>query len=307
MICNNSPHIYQYNIIIAYRPSHQLYGMKRKQLYCVALLLLSLPHGNDALSVVTRRQMAVKSSVPFFALLLEGGQVDSASAAVPTQSEEGFRYASDWTGTSLTWMDIETASQSAWTMGRWPDPTLRRVARPVEPQWFGTRALQQVATLLEQTAVENEAVGLAAQQCGVDARMVFLDTSSTSRRKSKGSTSLIMVNPNIVERSSETDMRVWNEFCLVLPPAFRATVLRDAWIVVEFQDVATGAMRSMKLQGETARAAQHELDHDRGILTLDHIGFEEMETDVMRSIEREGHEERQQLAFSRAVIESVGA
>jgi peptide deformylase len=57
-------------------------------------------------------------------------------------------------------------------------------------------------------------------------------------------------------------LRVWQEHCLVLPPTFTATVLRDAWIVVEYQDLQ-GNLHSTRLPGESARVAQHELDHDR--------------------------------------------
>ena len=45
-----------------------------------------------------------------------------------------------------------------------------------------------------------------------------------------------MVNPTIVARSSELEMQVWEEYCLVLPSTFRATVLRDAWIEIEYYD-----------------------------------------------------------------------
>jgi hypothetical protein len=43
-------------------------------------------------------------------------------------------------------------------------------------------------------------------------------------------------------------------------------------------------------------------DHDRGVLTLDHISLEEMESDSMRHIENEGHESRMLLAYSRDVL-----
>jgi hypothetical protein len=43
------------------------------------------------------------------------------------------------------------------------------------------------------------------------------------------------------------------------------------------------------------------IDHDRGILVLDHIDLEEMEGDIMREIEMEGHESRMLLAYSRQV------
>ena len=95
-------------------------------------------------------------------------------------------------------------------------------------------------------------------------------------------------------------MRVWNEFCLVLPPTFRATVLRDAWVDVQYRDLG-GLLHQTRLYEEEARAVQHEMDHDRGILILDHVGLDEMENDVMRSLEAEGHEQRMIKAYSRAV------
>jgi hypothetical protein len=47
------------------------------------------------------------------------------------------------------------------------------------------------------------------------------------------------------------------------------------------------------------------LDHDRGILTLDHIGFEEMENSSMREIESSGHAARLQLAYAREIMEPI--
>jgi peptide deformylase len=252
-----------------------------KSLFAVLLILQSSQY--EALTTVARRDI-VKTwlSLPFF----------SAYAACAQDDLRDFPYSSDWTGTRLDLMSLETAAkQSSWDMGRWPDPILRRSAKPVEEKWYETESLQRVAQLLTKAATDNKAVGLAAQQCGVDARMVYLE----SPRKN-----FVMINPSIVQRSPEADMKVWSEFCLVLPPKFRATVLRDAWIDVEYHDVY-GTLHSTRLKGETARAAQHELDHDRGILTLDHIDLQEMENDVMRSIERQGHDGRQDLAFTRAV------
>jgi peptide deformylase len=237
--------------------------------------------------------------------------------------QQGFPYSSDWTGTRLSRMDLEQSAlipprtptgsltPKSWDMGRWPDPILRHSALPVDERWYGTECLQHAAHRLIITARDYGAVGLAAQQCGVDARMVYLERTRPSRRSSEmtsittetataTNSFFVMINPAIVQRSPESEMKVWTETCLVLPPPFRATVLRDAWIDVEYYDV-NGVWHSERLRGELARAAQHELDHDRGILTLDHIDPDEMENDVMRSIERPGHDVRQQLAFARAV------
>ena len=113
---------------------------------------------------------------------------------------------------------------------------------------------------------------------------------------------LVMINPQIIQRSPEVEARVWNERCLVLPPTFNATVVRDAVIDVQYRTV-NGQVRVVQLHDELARALQHELDHDRGILVTDHLGLPELENDVMRQLEAPGHDERMQLAFDRYVYE----
>lgn len=95
-------------------------------------------------------------------------------------------------------------------------------------------------------------------------------------------------------------MKVWKERCLVLPPSFTATVLRDAFVKVQYENLQ-GETKYRTLRGELARAFQHELDHDRGILILDHVSLDELEMEsvVMRRIEENGHDERQYLAYQR--------
>jgi len=219
-----------------------------------------------------------------------------------------FQYSEEWIGTSLPMVSLQQATVSssstminAWPMGRWPDPILRRIADPVEEKWFGTDELQCACDSLRHTAVANGAVGLAAQQCGVNARIVYIELERNTKlsKQQQQQQYLTMINPLIVDRSPETDMRVWREECLVLPPTFRATVLRDAWVDVLYQDAESAEQTLTRLQGETARALQHELDHDRGILVTDHVSLEELESDVMRWVERPGHDERMARAYTR--------
>jgi peptide deformylase len=221
-----------------------------------------------------------------------------------TSSSSSFFYSEKWTGTSLPWLSVEESVALAendgtdrWTMGRWPDPILRMSADPVPAHLFGTDTLKKACDLLRNTAVAAKAVGLAAEQCGVNARIVYLELPRGA---------LTMVNPRVVNRSPETDMRVWRECCLVLPPTFVATVLRDNWIDIEYQCIEKGQWHAKRLAGETARAAQHELDHDRGILVTDHVSLDEMENDVMRSIEQSGHDQRMLLAYNRYTSEPYG-
>ena len=201
---------------------------------------------------------------------------------------------------------------------------------PVPLSWLGTEELQQACKLLKNTAVVNCAVGLAAQQCGVNARIIYLQSSQKKDMRFKrqqrlgvveGDGGMILINPRIVGRSPELDVRIWREECLVLPPTFRATVLRDDWIDVEFltpaipplsvqqgqqQETTKIALcHRCRLTGEMARSFQHEYDHDRGILITDHVSLEELENDVMRSIEQNGHETRMQLAYTRHLDNSL--
>ena len=172
-------------------------------------------------------------------------------------------------------------------------------------------SIRDIANKLRRTARENGAVGLAAQQCGIDVSMIFLDESKyiNSQQQQqihldKGG--LFLVNPRIIARSPEMEMKVWKEQCLVLPPSFIATVLRDAHVQVQYEDLNDGETKNISLKGEMARALQHELDHDRGILIVDHVGLEELEAEsqIMRRIEEDGHDQRQLLAYNRFIDES---
>ncbi len=259
---------------------------------------------SDAIVVCRRAFLASTLSVAL-PLIPSPSLVLAPEVAAPFQlahsnnNSPDFVYSDSWTGTHLPRISLTDATSTkttVWPMGRWPDPVLRQPAEPVSSELFGLAELQQACLLLQNTARHHRAVGLAAQQCGVNARIVYLERPFGS---------LTMVNPRIVQRSPETETRVWTEHCLVLPPTFAATVLRDAWIVVEYQEASTGVWKSVTLRGELARAAQHELDHDRGILVTDHVELSELENDVMRSIETPGHAYRMEMAYSRAVENSV--
>ena len=290
--------------------------------------------------------MAMVSSLPevSFAQERQSQQEDTMKIQHP------FRYSDSWTGTNLPVLSLEEAILSArpitaeagdgnfdrdsghpnvkesgetryinsssnnliWSMGRWPDPVLRRPAEVVDGDvWFGTDTLANACQILKTTADHHGAVGLAAQQCGINARIVYVnllpEASSTTKRGHKAaalnwpkSTSLLMVNPRIVQRSAEAEMLCWEEQCLVLPPSFDVTLLRDKWVDLQYW-TPTGNLKETRLHGELARCVQHELDHDRGILTLDHISLDEMESLTVRLIEKPEHESRMNAAYARAV------
>ena len=261
---------------------------------------------------------------------------------------ENFPFRNDWTGSNLKLLSISDAasvatSSSAFEMGKWPDPILRRQASPIPSMMLGTDQLKVVGTALRKTALAEGAVGLAAQQCGVDGRILWIDTTSEvenlpmsrNKRRMRGEVrgdksiaragegaiaskqrgqstnreeeGLFLVNPRITWRSSEMEMLPWTETCLVLPPRFSATVLRDASISLEYETL-DGETKSISLDGELARCVQHEMDHDRGILIVDHIDLGEMEggeRGTMAMLERENHPFLMATAYERYISEST--
>ena len=257
-----------------------------------------------------------------------------ASASAPIESLDGtsqryqnFVYNNEWTGTALPLLSPTQASsfsQGCYDMGRWPDPILRRPASriPISLLLDGNSQninMHSIANRLRKTARENKAVGLAAEQCGIDVSMIFLDDekylASERRREQRRQVDnnawndkggLFLVNPRIIARSSELEMQVWDEKCLVLPPSFTATVLRDSEIQVQYETLE-GQTKLKLLKGEMARALQHELDHDRGILILDHVSLEELkaESQTMMDMEEYDHNQRQLLAYDRFIDEST--
>jgi len=79
-------------------------------------------------------------------------------------------------------------SQPVLSMGRWPDPILRQASSTIASSVFQNKnkleQLQMVAKALRNTARNEGAVGLAAQQCGVDTSLLFIDGVKISISKS---------------------------------------------------------------------------------------------------------------------------
>jgi peptide deformylase len=137
---------------------------------------------------------------------------------------------------------------------QYPDPALRLRAHEVEAFDDDLQRLVQRMTGLMQDA---HGVGLAATQVGVLERLFVFQPGQSEPRA--------IVNPEIVERSPETDTD--NEGCLslqgVMLPVERSTAVTLAGF-----DPAGTALR-LELTDHAARVAQHELDHLDGVLIVD--------------------------------------
>lgn len=143
-----------------------------------------------------------------------------------------------------------------------PHPALRAKARPVGPEdWAQAAAL---APRMLEAMYHAPGIGLAAPQVGVGLRLAVVDLMAQDKRDP-----IVLVNPDVIERSAETATR--EEGCLSLPGQY-ADVTRPAVVKVRFQDLS-GARRELVADGLLAACLQHEIDHLDGVLFVDHISI----------------------------------
>ena len=158
------------------------------------------------------------------------------------------------TGESL---DAEQQARRRFALAQirqYPDPSLRMRANEVTD--FDA-SLANLAEKMKSLMVDAHGVGLAATQVGVLRRMFVFSPGEDEV--------LTIVNPEIVERSSEVESD--EEGCLsmqgVLVPVERSVTVTLVGKDVEGTDVR------LELDDLAARVVQHELDHLDGVLILD--------------------------------------
>jgi peptide deformylase len=138
---------------------------------------------------------------------------------------------------------------------QYPDAALKMQARPVEQFDDELRSLVERMKLLMKDA---SGIGLAATQVGVLQRLFVFQPNEDDDP-------VAIVNPEIVERSEETD--VDDEGCLsiqgILVPVERAVTVTLVGRDEQGDDVR------YELEDVYARAAQHESDHLDGVLMID--------------------------------------
>ena len=242
--------------------------------------------GADQSQVMRRRELLMRTLSSTIAVPALASAAETTEWEDPRWESLGLR------GTSIPLRSIEAAAETntLGQMGLYPDPLLRRVGAPVTS--FGP-AVGKVADLLLAGMKSN---AITALQYGVDARMIALKGPASPR-----ATPIVFVNPTILARSAEEKMVVWREICLVLPPNLELELLRDEVVEVAAQDV-NGVPFRQTLQGEPARAFQHELDHLDGILIVDHAGLDELPAGIAK-LEAPYHAARQRRAFARRVYQ----
>jgi peptide deformylase len=140
---------------------------------------------------------------------------------------------------------------------QYPDPALRNAATAVAEV---DDEVQRLAERMLDVMERAHGVGLAAPQLGILRRILVYRASDEDEPK-------VLINPELVERSDETE--VGTEGCLsLLGGELQVPVARHLRVRVSGRD-ASGDAVDMDVEGFEARVIQHEIDHLDGILIFD--------------------------------------
>ena len=141
-----------------------------------------------------------------------------------------------------------------------PDRRLKVKSKPVDVVDASVRKL--LDDMLE-TMYLAPGIGLSAVQVGVTKCLITVDVS----RDEEDDAPLFLINPKIVEYSDRIE--TYNEGCLSLPDQF-ADLPRPEAITLDYLDY-DGAPQQLRADGLLSRCIQHEIDHLKGRLFVDHL------------------------------------
>ena len=139
-----------------------------------------------------------------------------------------------------------------------PDPLLRTVAKPV--QKVDDKIQRLIDNMLE-TMYEAQGIGLAATQVNVHRQVIVIDLSEQK------DSPLVLINPSFEVLDDE--LFDYQEGCLSVPGFFEE-VSRPAHIKLKALG-RDGKLFELVPDGLLAVCIQHEIDHLKGKLFVDHL------------------------------------
>lgn len=135
----------------------------------------------------------------------------------------------------------------------------REIQDPAHERWG------KLASLMLLTMYERRGVGLAAPQIGLPVSLVVFDPVWPSEGRLEPR---VLVNPQVEADEDEAKVQV-PEGCLSLAGVL-VEIPRYSEVLVRGTDLA-GEERAWVATGFEAQVIQHEVDHLRGVLFLDHL------------------------------------
>jgi peptide deformylase len=153
---------------------------------------------------------------------------------------------------------------------KFPDERLQRPTELVLEEDRGEA--ESLASSMIAVMNQERGFGLAAPQVAVPWRMFVMRIdryhSSFARNDPACGLPFIFVNPDIVQVSDHTDDM--NEGCLSFP-GLRDKITRPSEVALRWTDVHDWTEKRCVFGGWEARCVQHEMDHLRGRLMIEHM------------------------------------
>ena len=141
-----------------------------------------------------------------------------------------------------------------------PNKILRQKSSKVEKV---DKDIQKLMDDMLETMYAAPGIGLAAIQVGVPKRVIVLDIAPKDSPRNP----MYFINPEIVKKSENNS--TYEEGCLSVPGQF-AEIDRPDKCHVKYLDYH-GEQKEIKAEGMLATCIQHEMDHLKGILFVDHV------------------------------------
>lgn len=140
---------------------------------------------------------------------------------------------------------------------RFPDLRLKKVAAPVVKI---DDSIRKLAADMAETMYEAPGIGLAATQVDVHKQVVVIDTSEEKNDLR------VFINPRL---ENWTGSQIGEEGCLSVPGIYDK-VERAERVTVHYLDLE-GKPQSLTAEGLLAVCIQHEIDHLKGMVFVDHL------------------------------------
>jgi len=123
-------------------------------------------------------------------------------------------------------------------------------------------SLPQLVEDMFDTMYEEEGIGLAANQVGLNLNLMIIDVTHTAEADEP----FIFINGCIIDSWGEG---VYEEGCLSIPEV-RLEIKRPEFIKLKYKTM-DGQEKEEEFSGLLGRAIQHEIDHLNGIFIIDKV------------------------------------
>ena len=158
-----------------------------------------------------------------------------------------------------------------------PNPILKKVSKPVDEV---DDDIRKILDDMLDTMYDAPGIGLAAIQIGIPLRMLVIDISSIGDQDNNEKNPQFFINPEILDPSN--NLSSFEEGCLSVPGIWEE-IERPDQCTVKFIN-RNGQKEEKKCKGLLATVIQHEMDHLKGIVFVDHLSRLKRDISIKKSI-----------------------